>query len=103
MDEDVQSHHNHPLYVIEKVRDVELKRAVLNQGSSLNLISLSVLNAVSMPLENIMRQPIEVLGFGGSHMYAMRFVNLDQIVGPIRVAHQFYVIDAQTTYQLLLR
>lgn len=43
---DIPSHLNHPFYVIAKVRDVELKTAMLDQGSSLDIISLSVLCSV---------------------------------------------------------
>lgn len=35
---DVPSHHNRPLYRIVKVRDIELKRVMLDYGSSLNII-----------------------------------------------------------------
>lgn len=40
------SHYNHPLYVAVKVRVVELKQAILDQGSPLNIVSLLVLDAV---------------------------------------------------------
>lgn len=45
------SQHNHPLYMTARARDVELKRDTLNQGSSLNIMSLSVLDAVGVPQE----------------------------------------------------
>lgn len=54
-----------------------------------------------MPQENIMRQLIEP-SFGGDRTYTIGFVYLDLMVGPIRTAHQFHIIDAQTSYHLLL-
>lgn len=51
----ILSYHNCPLYVIAKVRDVELKRTMF-EGSSLNIISLPILEVVSVPRENIIRQ-----------------------------------------------
>lgn len=82
--------------MIQEVRDVELKGAMLDQGSSLNIISLPVLDAMGVPQENITRQPIAVSGFRGGCTYTMGFVSLDLIVEAIRAAHQIYIIDAQT-------
>lgn len=53
---DLPSHHKHPLYVTVKVRDVELKRAIIDQGSPLNIISLSVLDAVDVYRDSVQRQ-----------------------------------------------
>lgn len=70
---DITSHHNPLLYVTAKVRDVKLKRAMLDHGSSLNIISLPILDAMGVPRENITRQPIEVSGFGGNCTYTIGF------------------------------
>lgn len=50
----------HPLYVTVMVREVECKRTMLDQGSSLNIISLLVLDLVGVPQDNITRQSIKV-------------------------------------------
>lgn len=46
-----------------KVKEVELKSAMVDPGSSLNIISLYVLNVEGVPRDNIMRQTIEVSRF----------------------------------------
>lgn len=46
------------LYVTASVRVVKLKRAMLDRGSSLNIISLVVLDAVDIPWDRITRQTI---------------------------------------------
>lgn len=56
---------------------------MLDQGSSLTIISLFVLDAIRVIRENITRQPIEISGFGGGRTYMMGFVNINMIVGPI--------------------
>lgn len=58
----IPSHHNSHLYVTKKVSDIEFKGAMLDQGSSLNIISLSILEALRVPRKNITRQPIKVPG-----------------------------------------
>lgn len=52
-----------------KIRDVELKRAMIGQGSSLNIISVHALDAMRVLGENITRQLIEISGFGSSYTY----------------------------------
>lgn len=61
------------------------------------------MDAIGVPRENIMRQPIKVSGFDGDRTNILGFVNLDLIMWPIWAAHRFHVIDAQTAYHLLLR
>lgn len=46
---DILTQHNRPLYITAKVRDVELRRILLDAGSSLNIISLDVLDDIGVP------------------------------------------------------
>lgn len=85
------SQHNRPLYVTAKVRDVELKRVLLD-ASSLNIISLDVLDDLGIPREKIQKHPFEVSSFNGSWSYTVGSISLDLTVGPIRTAHRFHVI-----------
>lgn len=57
---DVSTQHNRPLHITTKVREIELKRVLLDVGSSLNSISLNVLDNIRIPRENIQMQPFEV-------------------------------------------
>lgn len=75
------------------------QEAMLDQWLSLNIISLSFI-ALGLPRENIIRQPIEVLGFGGGYMCTMGFVNLDLAVGSIRAAQWIHVIESNSLYVL---
>lgn len=71
---------------------------MLDQGLSLNINSLVVLNEVGVSRENITRQTIEVSGSEGGRKYTMGFINLNLIVGRTRAAYQFHVIDAKTNH-----
>lgn len=71
---------------------------MLDAGSSLYIISLSILNAVGILRDRITRQPIEPSSFRGNYTYTIGFVNLDLTVGPIPTAHKFHVTDSWTTF-----
>lgn len=99
---DVPMQHNRPLYVTARMRDIEMRRVLIDAGSSLNIIFLDILDDLGIPREKIQKQPFEVFSFNGNRTYTVSSISLDLTVGPIRVAHRFHVIDTQTSYQLLL-
>lgn len=55
--------HSRSLYVSTSMNGVELKRAMLDPGSSINIISLSTLDVVDVSRDKIIRQPIEMSSF----------------------------------------
>lgn len=81
--------------MIAKVKELELKRAMLNQELSLNIISLPVLDAVGVRRDDMTGHPMEVSGFGGNCIYTLGFVNLDLVVRLVRAVHRFHVIDSR--------
>jgi hypothetical protein len=56
--------HRRPLYLSAVVKDVQVKRALVDTGSCLNLIPLSTLQAANVPQQKIQGSPMEVTGFG---------------------------------------
>lgn len=76
---DLLSHHNHYFYVTASIRDVELN--MLELGSSLNIISLLILDIVGIPPDKITTQSMKVSSFFGDNCtYTMGFVNVDLTV-----------------------
>lgn len=72
---DVPTQYNLPLYIIVKVRDIELKRVLLDAGTSLDIISLNVLDDNGIPRENIQKQPFEVSSFNGNRTYTIGLIS----------------------------
>ena len=67
-DEDMEVEHpNHhrPLYLMATINDVQIRRALVDTGVSLNLIALSTLEAVDLVDRRILGAPMEITGFGG--------------------------------------
>ena len=68
-DEDMEVEHpNHhrPFYLMATINGVQIRRALVAIGASLNLIALSTLEAVGLTGKRILRAPMEITGFGGS-------------------------------------
>uniref|UniRef100_A0A2N9H206 RNA-directed DNA polymerase n=1 Tax=Fagus sylvatica TaxID=28930 RepID=A0A2N9H206_FAGSY len=81
--------HRRPLYVSAVIKDVQVRRALVDTGSCLNLIPLSTLKAANIPQHKIQGAPIEVTGFGGAAEYTMGHIHVfkGRLNGkPIRIA-----------------
>uniref|UniRef100_A0A2N9IYI6 RNA-directed DNA polymerase n=1 Tax=Fagus sylvatica TaxID=28930 RepID=A0A2N9IYI6_FAGSY len=94
--------HRRPLYLSAVVKDVQVRRALVDTGSCLNLIPLSTLQAANVPQQKIQGSPMEVTGFGGMTEHTMGHVQLVLKVGPIVALTRFHVVNAETPYHVLL-
>jgi hypothetical protein len=75
--------HRRPLYLFAVVKDVQVRRALVDTDSCLNLIPLSTLQAANVSQQKIQGSPIEVTGFGGVTKYTMGHVQLVLRIGSI--------------------
>ena len=57
--------HRRPLYLMATINGIQIRRALVDTGASLNLIALSTLEAVGLVDKRILRAPMEIIGFGG--------------------------------------
>ena len=68
-DEDMEVEHldhRRPLYLMATINGVQIRRALVDIGASLNLIALSTLEAVGLVNRRILGAPMGITGFGGS-------------------------------------
>ena len=57
--------HRRPLYLAATINEVQVRRALVDTGSCINLVPLSTLQAVRISQKKIQGAPMEVRGFGG--------------------------------------
>jgi hypothetical protein len=94
--------HKRPLYLTVSINEVQVRRALVDTGSSLNLIPMSTLQAANISRRKIHGTPMEVIGFGGAAEYTMGRIQLALKVGPILSLTCFHVIDSAVSYHALL-
>ena len=94
--------HHRPLYLMATINDVQIRRALVDTGASLNLIVLSTLEAMGLDGRRILRAPMEITGFGGSAESTERYVQLALRVGPIVALTRFHVINSEVSYHVLM-
>ncbi|XP_075674899.1 uncharacterized protein LOC142644106 [Castanea sativa] len=94
--------HRRPVYLMATINGVQVRRALVDTGVSLNLIALSTLEAVGLTDKRIQGAPIEITGFGGSEESTKGYVQLALRVGPIVALTRFHVINSEVSYHVLL-
>ena len=105
IDEDMEVEHldhRRPLYLMATINGVQIRRALVDTRASLNLITLSTLEAVGLVDRRILGAPMEIIGFGGLVESTEGYVQLALRVGPIVALTRFHVINAEESYHVLL-
>ena len=94
--------HRRPFYLIATINGIQIIRALVDTGASLNLIALSTLKAIGMSSKRILRALVEITRFGGVVKSTKRYMQLAMRVGPIVALTRFHVINQEVSYHILL-
>ena len=94
--------HRWPLYLTATINGVQIRKALVDTGASLNLIVLSTLEIVGMDGKRILGAPVEITRFGGAAESTEGYVQLAVRVGPIVALTWFHVINSEVFYHILL-
>ena len=94
--------HRRPLYLMTTINGVQVRRALVDTGASLNLIVLSTLETVGLTSRRILGALMEITGFGGLAELTEGYVQLALRVGPIVALTRFHVINLEVSYHVLL-
>ena len=104
-DEDMEVEHldhHRPLYLTVTINGVQIRRALVDTGSSLDLLALSILEAMGLTGKRILGAPMEIIGFGRSAESTKGYVQLALRVGLIVALTRFHVINSGVSYYILL-
>ena len=104
-DEDMEvgySDYRRPLYLAASIIQIPIKRALVDTGTSVNLIPLNMLQAVRIPESKIQGCLMKVTGFRGRCEYTAGHIQLWLKVGPIASLARFHVIKTKVSYHILL-
>lgn len=94
--------HNRPLFVTAYINGMELKRAFLDGGASINIMPLETLKRLNIPEPRIIKSLVGIVGFGGEKKPSLGYIVLDLAVGPIRAPTKFHIIEGPTNYHVIL-
>uniref|UniRef100_A0A2N9G4I2 Integrase catalytic domain-containing protein n=1 Tax=Fagus sylvatica TaxID=28930 RepID=A0A2N9G4I2_FAGSY len=94
--------HRRPLYLSATINEVQVRRALVDTSSYINLIPLSTIQTAEISRKKIQGEPMEIKGFGGVGEYTKGHIQLVLKVGPIVALTRFHVVDSVVPYHILL-
>ncbi|KAB2614666.1 hypothetical protein D8674_021254 [Pyrus ussuriensis x Pyrus communis] len=81
------------LYLEGHINDVFIRQALVDTGSSVNILPLVVLTAAGVPTTKLVRSQISIKRFGNNSEETMGYIKINLMIGPIRSLTKFYMID----------
>ncbi|XP_024200614.1 uncharacterized protein LOC112203951 [Rosa chinensis] len=104
-DEDLQlgsKPHNRPLFVSRYVRDQKINRMHVDGGSAVNIMPRSTMKQLGINMEELSRSHLMIQGFNQRGQRAIGMIRVDMMIREMKSNTLFHVIDAKTSYNLLL-
>nr|CAD1836413.1 unnamed protein product [Ananas comosus var. bracteatus] len=94
--------HNRPLYVQGHVKGVALKRILVDPGSVVNILPLQTLRVLGHSVDDLEPENVVISGFNKSDEHTLGSIQLMLSLQELKTLVRFYVIDADTSYTMLL-
>ena len=94
--------HNRPLYVSGYAREQRVGRILVDDGSAVNIIPKTTMRELGITIDELSKSQLMIHGFNQGGQRAIGMIRLDLTVGDLASSTLFHVIDARTTYKMLL-
>ncbi|KAM2942227.1 hypothetical protein COP2_031374 [Malus domestica] len=105
MDEDLllgSKPHNRPLFVSGYVRDHKVIHMLVDGGSAINIMPKSTMTTIGIKVDELSLSHLLIQGFNQGAQRAMGMIRVEMTIGELKSSTIFHVIDARTSYGLLL-
>ena len=94
--------HNRPLYVSGYAREQKIDRILIDGGSTVNILLKMTMRQLGLTMEELSHSRLVIQGFNQGGQRAIGMIHLELIIGELTSNVLFHVIDAKTTYNMLL-
>ncbi|KAL0455087.1 UNVERIFIED_CONTAM: Transposon Tf2-12 polyprotein, partial [Sesamum latifolium] len=94
--------HNRPLFVAGYVREQKVNRILIDGGSAVNILPLRILKELRIPVDELSKSRLMIQGFNQGGQRAVGIIWLQLTMEDMVSTTLFHVIDAKTSYNMLL-
>ena len=93
---------NRPLYDFGYAREQKIDCILINEGLAVNILPKMTMRQLGLAMEELSHSHLVIQGFnqGGQRLIGM--IHLELIIGELISNVFFHIIDAKTTYNILL-
>ena len=79
-----------------------VNRIFIDGGSAVNILPLKILKELGISLDELLPSKLMIQGFNQGGQRAVRKIRLHMLIGEMESSALFHVIDAKTTYKVLI-
>ncbi|PIN26241.1 hypothetical protein CDL12_01008 [Handroanthus impetiginosus] len=94
--------HNRPLFVSRFMQEQKVNCILIDGGSAVNIMPKSTMKRLGILAKDLSRSRLTIQGFNQDGQKAIGMIRLDLMIGELKASTLFHVIDARTSYHLLL-
>jgi len=94
--------HNCPLFVTGYIREHKVRCILVDGGSAVNIMPKSKMNDLGITMKELSKSQTMIQGFNLEEQRAIDMIRVEVIMGDLMTSSIFHVIDARTSYRLLL-
>ncbi|KAM1674508.1 hypothetical protein ACFX2K_040568 [Malus domestica] len=94
--------HNRPLFVSGYVREHKVSRMLVDGGSAINIMPKSTMTTIGIKVDELSLSRLLIQCFNQGGQRVMGMVRVEMTIGELKSSTIFHVIDARTSYGLLL-
>ena len=98
----IKRKHDRPLYYTGYIGSSEVDRIQVDPGSALSIMPRRVLQYLGIPAHRLSATQTTIFGFNANGTYPLGKIKLKCQIGDLKTEVTCYVIDADTSYNLLL-
>ena len=94
--------HNRPFYVSGYAREQKIDHILIDGGSVVNILPKMMMRQLGLTREELSYSRLVIQGFNQGRQCTIDMIHLELIIGELTSNVLFHVIDAKTTYNMLL-
>ncbi|XP_051130789.1 uncharacterized protein LOC127251221 [Andrographis paniculata] len=94
--------HNHPLLVVGYIHEQRNSRIFLDGGAAVNVLPLYTLQKLGIPVDQLFESRMTIHGYNQEGQRALGTIRLRLLIDEMETNPLFYVIDAKTSFDVLL-
>jgi len=85
------------------IKEQKVRRILVDGGSAINIMPKSTMNDLGITAEELSKSQTMIQGFNLEGQRAIGMIRVELIMEDLMTSSIFHVIDARTSYRLLLR
>ncbi|KAL0394450.1 UNVERIFIED_CONTAM: hypothetical protein Slati_4411200 [Sesamum latifolium] len=94
--------HNRPLFVVGYAREQKMTRILIDGGSTVNILPLRILKELEIPMDELLNSRLMIQGFNQGGQRVIGVIRIELLMDDMVSTALFHVIDAKTSYNMLL-